>query len=49
MGVKFGLGASIAYEKINTEGTDENLFRLVPSGVSVRAGGLGAQISAPTI
>ena len=27
---KFGFGASTACEKINTAGTDENLFRLVP-------------------
>ena len=27
---KFGVGASTACEKVNTTGTDENLFRLVP-------------------
>ena len=27
---KFGVGASTAYEKVNTAGTDEILFRLVP-------------------
>ena len=27
---KFGVVASTAYEKVNTRGTDENLFRLVP-------------------
>ena len=30
MGDKFGVAASTAYEKVNTTGTDENLFRLVP-------------------
>ena len=27
---EFGVVASTAYEKVNTTGTDENLFRLVP-------------------
>ena len=27
---KFGVVASTAYEKVNTAGTDENLFRVVP-------------------
>ena len=27
---KFGVVASTAYEKVNTTGTDANLFRLVP-------------------
>ena len=30
MGDKFGVSASSACEKVNTAGTDENLFRLVP-------------------
>ena len=30
MGDKFGVSASTAFEKVNTVGTDENLFRLVP-------------------
>ena len=30
VGGKFGVGASTACEKVNTTGTDENLFRLVP-------------------
>ena len=38
IGDKFGVSASTACEKVNTLGTDENLFRLVP--VSVH----GAQI-----
>ena len=29
IGDKFGVGASTAYLKVNTAGTDENLFRLV--------------------
>ena len=28
---KFGVVASKAYEKVNTKGTDKNLFRLVPA------------------
>ena len=27
---KFGVGTSIACEKVNTAGSDKNLFRLVP-------------------
>ena len=34
---KFGVGASTVYEKVNTTGTDENLFRLVP-GHGARVG-----------
>ena len=30
IGDKFGVGASTACEKVDTAGTDENLFRLVP-------------------
>ena len=30
IGDKFGGGASTACDKVNTAGTDENLFRLVP-------------------
>ena len=30
IGGKFGGSASTAFEKVNTAGTDENLFRLVP-------------------
>ena len=30
IGDKFGVSASTACKKVNTEGTDENLFRLVP-------------------
>ena len=52
---KFGLGASISREKVNTLGTDKNLFRLVPvPGQGARVlplelvpvPGQGAQISA---
>ena len=31
MGDKYGVSASTACEKVNTAGTDENLFRLVPA------------------
>ena len=40
IGCKFGVSASTASEKINTAGTDENLFRLVPvpgHGAPIRA------------
>ena len=30
IGGKLGVSALTAYEKVNTAGTDENLFRLVP-------------------
>ena len=30
IGDKFGVGSSAACKKVNTAGTDENLFRLVP-------------------
>ena len=40
IGDKFGVGASTACKKVNTAGTDENLFRLVP------VPGHGAQITA---
>ena len=50
---KFGVVASKAYERVNTKGTDENLFRLVPvPGHGARVlplelvPGHGAQISA---
>ena len=50
---KFGVVASTAYEKVNTKGTGENLFRLVPLHGArvlplelVPVPGHGAQISA---
>ena len=53
IGDKFGVGASTACKKVNTGGTDENLFRLVPMpGHGARVlplelvPGQGAQISA---
>ena len=55
IGGKFGGSASTAFEKVNTAGTDENLFRLVPvPGHGTRVlplelvlvPGHGAQISA---
>ena len=30
IGDEFGVGSSTACKKVNTAGTDENLFRLVP-------------------
>ena len=35
IGDRFGVSASAAYEKVNTSGTDENLFRLVPGGTPI--------------
>ena len=40
IGDEFGVGSSTACKKANTEGTDENLFRLVP------VTGHGAQLCA---
>ena len=41
--VKFEIVASTAYEKVNTTGTDENLFRLVPMPR------LGARVLSPEL